>query len=296
MQLTTREIREQIYTVREKQVMLDTDLAALYEIETYNLNKAVKRNIERFPSDFMFQLTREEWIALTFQIGMSKKMGRGGRRTLPYGFTQEGVAMLSSILNSERAMQVNITILRTFAKIRLALEIDANLSKKLEQLGLESKQQFTNISVSLQSLHVAVSLLAPPIIATGKSVKSGPHLPHEGDDLLQKKSNLTLDMIQTAVEKYFKLTQKELKAPTRSAEIALARQVWMYLIRKYLQVSFREIGGFFGGKDHTTVLHACRKIEASLLKKDSTLCEALEAIQRWLALKGIHLDSLPSTN
>src|SRR4051794_14647372 len=99
-------------------VMLDTDLANFYEITTFNLNKAVKRNIEHFPSDFMFQLTQEEWKTLTFQIGMSKNEGRGGRRTMPYCFTQEGVAMLSSILNNRRASLVNIAILRVFSKQR----------------------------------------------------------------------------------------------------------------------------------------------------------------------------------
>jgi hypothetical protein len=80
--------------------MLDSDLAMLYEVETFNLNKAVKRNIDRFPEDFMFQLTKEEAGALRFQIGISKTEGRGGRRYLPYVFTEQGVAMLSTVLNS----------------------------------------------------------------------------------------------------------------------------------------------------------------------------------------------------
>jgi len=80
--------------------MLDSDLAMLYKVETFNLNKAVKRNIDRFPEDFMFQLTKEEAGALRFQIGISKTEGRGGRRYLPYVFTEQGVAMLSTVLNS----------------------------------------------------------------------------------------------------------------------------------------------------------------------------------------------------
>src|SRR5690242_3439916 len=96
MDLSLSEIGKQIYFVRDNQVMLDSDLAVLYEIETFNLNKAVKRNKDHFPEDFMYQLTLEEWTSLTFQLGIAKKQGRGGRRTLPYGFTQEGVAMLSS--------------------------------------------------------------------------------------------------------------------------------------------------------------------------------------------------------
>jgi hypothetical protein len=92
-------IEKKIYFIRGEKVMLDSDLAVLYEVETFNLNKAVKRNIDCFPEDFMFQLTREEADSLRFQIGMSKTEGRGGRRYLPYGFTEQGVAMLSTVLN-----------------------------------------------------------------------------------------------------------------------------------------------------------------------------------------------------
>src|SRR3989344_6274430 len=100
-------IESQIHIIRGKKVMLDVQLADLYGVETKNLNKAVMRNMERFPSDFMFQLTAQEFDRLRFQIGTSKK-GRGGRRYPPYAFTQDGVAMLSSVLNSARAIQVNI--------------------------------------------------------------------------------------------------------------------------------------------------------------------------------------------
>ena len=95
--------------------MLDSDLAALYGVTTGNLNKAVKRNAERFPTDFMFQLDAEEVANLKFQFGISSW---GGRRRLPYAFTEQGVAMLSSVLNSERAVKVNIAIMRAFVKLR----------------------------------------------------------------------------------------------------------------------------------------------------------------------------------
>ena len=98
-------IESKIYLIRGEKVMLDSDLAVLYEVKTFNLNKAVKRNIDRFPIDFMFQLTNEEAASLRFQIGMSKTEGRGGRRYLPYVFTEQGVAMLSTVLNSERAVK-----------------------------------------------------------------------------------------------------------------------------------------------------------------------------------------------
>jgi hypothetical protein len=111
-QIVAREaIERRIYLIREHKIMLDSDLAELYRVETFNLNKAVKRNLDRFPQDFMFQLTKEEANVLRFQIGMSKPSGRCGRRYLPYAFTEQGVAMLSCVLNSRRAVQVNIAIM-----------------------------------------------------------------------------------------------------------------------------------------------------------------------------------------
>jgi hypothetical protein len=111
------QIQTMIYEIRGQKVMLDNDLAALYEVETFNLNKAVKRNIERFPDDFMFQLTKDEWENLTFQNGISSKQ-HGGRRFMPYAFTEQGVAMLASVLNSKKAVIVNINIMRAFVKLR----------------------------------------------------------------------------------------------------------------------------------------------------------------------------------
>src|SRR4030066_2013089 len=111
-------IEKKILLIRGEKVMLDADFAELYGVETSNLNKAVKRNIDRFPEDFMLQLTKEEADSLRFQIGMSKTEGRGGRRYLPYAFTEQGVAMLSSVLNSKRAIHINITIMRIFIRLR----------------------------------------------------------------------------------------------------------------------------------------------------------------------------------
>ena len=116
--------------------MLDRDLASLYGVETGALNRAVKRNLQRFPLDFMFQLTTDESDFLRCQIGISKT-GRGGRRFLPYVFTEQGVAMLSSVLNSERAVLVNIEIMRAFVKLRQMLASNSELSHRLDEL--ESK-------------------------------------------------------------------------------------------------------------------------------------------------------------
>ena len=110
-------IQKMIYEIRGQKVMLDSDLAGLYEIETKILNKAVKRNIDRFPEIFMFRLTMEEYRSLRFQIGTSNE-GKGGRRYLPYVFSEHGVLMLSSILNSKKAISVNIEIMVTFIKLR----------------------------------------------------------------------------------------------------------------------------------------------------------------------------------
>src|SRR4030066_572313 len=127
-------IENKIFLVRGKKVMFDRDLAVLYGLTTGTLNKAVNRNIERFPDDFMFQLTKEEADSLIFQIGISKTEGRGGRRFLPYAFTENGVAMLSSVLNSERGIHVNIQIMRTFTKLREMLATHKELAHKLAEL------------------------------------------------------------------------------------------------------------------------------------------------------------------
>jgi hypothetical protein len=120
-------ITSKIYLIREKKVMLDKDLAELYNVTTGVLNQAVKRNIARFPDDFMFQVTKEEFDNLISQFGTSSW---GGRRKLPYAFTEQGVAMLSGVLHSERAITVNIQIMRVFTKVREILT--DNLSVRLE--------------------------------------------------------------------------------------------------------------------------------------------------------------------
>jgi len=124
-------IASQIYLIRGEKVMLDSDLAKLYQVETKNLNKAVQRNPRRFPGDCMFQLSPEEFEALRFQIGTAK--GRGGRRTPPYAFTEQGVAMLSSVLHSDRAADVNLAIIRAFVKLREILATHKDLARKVEQ-------------------------------------------------------------------------------------------------------------------------------------------------------------------
>ena len=122
-----------ILLVRGERVILDTDLAKIYGIPTFRLNEAVKRNRDRFPDDFLFQLTKDELDALTSQIAMSKK-GRGGRRTLPYAFTEHGAVMAANILNSDRAVQMSIFVVRAFIKMRQTLAANRALTDKLNEL------------------------------------------------------------------------------------------------------------------------------------------------------------------
>ncbi len=130
--LAPEEIAQRIYLVRGSKVMLDADLASLYGVETRILVQAVKRNAQRFPSDFMFQLTDHEWTVLRSQFVTSK--GRGGRRYAPYVFTEHGALMLSSVLNSATAADVGILVVRTFVQLREMLSTHKELANKLEAL------------------------------------------------------------------------------------------------------------------------------------------------------------------
>ena len=156
-------IERSILLIRGQKVILDTDLAGLYDVETFNLNKAVKRNIDRFPEDFMFQLTKEEADSLRFQIGMSKPKGRGGRRYLPYAFTEQGVAMLSSVLRSPRAIHVNIEIMRAFVKLRKILGSHAELARKLAEMERKYDAQFRVVFDAIRQLMTPQVLRRSPI-------------------------------------------------------------------------------------------------------------------------------------
>lgn len=137
-------ITNKIYWVREQKVMLDADLAALYEVETKRLNEQVKRNSERFPEDFMFQLTEEECEILMSQFATSSW---GGRRKLPYVFTEHGVLMLSSVLSSPKAVQVNIQIMRIFVRIRSFMADNSEMRLEIEQIRKKVDQHSQNIEL-----------------------------------------------------------------------------------------------------------------------------------------------------
>jgi hypothetical protein len=158
---STKLIEQRILLIRGQKVLLDSDLAELYGVETRTLNEAVKRNATRFPADFMFRLSQEEAGALRFQIGTSNSglssiAARGGRRYLPYAFTEQGVAMLSGVLNSERAIHVNIEIMRAFVRLRQLLLANAELARKLEALERKYDAQFKVVFDAIREL------MAPP--------------------------------------------------------------------------------------------------------------------------------------
>ncbi|HKA53771.1 MAG TPA: ORF6N domain-containing protein [Candidatus Binatia bacterium] len=148
--LSTGFIERRIYLIRKQKVMLDTDLAELYGVRSIRLREQVKRNRERFPEDFMFRLSNKEVDVMVSQNAIPSRQHLGG--SLPYVFTQEGVAMLSSVLRSERAVQVNIAIMRTFVKLREMLATHKDLAEKLEALEKKYDRQFKVVFDAIRRL------------------------------------------------------------------------------------------------------------------------------------------------
>jgi hypothetical protein len=151
-------IEQQIVVLRGERVLLDAELAALYGVETKALNQAVRRNIERFPADFMFQLTAEEAALLRSQV-VTANPGRGGRRNLPYAFTEHGVAMLSAVLRSPVAIQVSIEIMRTFVRLRRSVATHDELARKMTALEKKYDAQFRVVFDAIREL------MTPPVKA-----------------------------------------------------------------------------------------------------------------------------------
>lgn len=162
MSLPAERILQAILVLRGEKVLLDADLAALYGVETKALIQAVKRNPERFPPDFMFQMTAEEWSAMKSQL-VTSKPSRGGRRTAPYAFTEQGVAMLSSVLRSERAVRVNIEIMRAFVQLKRMLATHEDLARKLDALEGKYDRQFKIVFDAIRALMEPPAKAKPPI-------------------------------------------------------------------------------------------------------------------------------------
>jgi len=155
-------IEQKILSIRGLKVLLDSDLAELYSVETKMLLRQVKRNIKRFPADFMIQLTQQEWDNLRCQFGTSNSYG--GRRYLPYVFTEQGVAMLSSVLGSERAIEVNIEIMRAFVKLRRLLSTHKELARKIDEMEKQYDHQFAVVFDAIKKL------MEPPPLANKRKI------------------------------------------------------------------------------------------------------------------------------
>ncbi len=251
MEIATNEICQHIYTFRGHQVILDTELAKRYQVEVGALKRAVRRNMKRFPSEFMFELTKDEHQNLKCQSGISSYpsvfeivinaalraetdtlgsgkdfRSHGGNRHLPFAFTESGVAMLSSVLHSERAIQVNIGIMKAFIQLRKqAVSAQSDLAFRIESLE-----------------------------------KKISHLESKSNPAINDNNQVLL--IQSTVANHWGLRVEDLQSATRKKSVSLARQVAIYLIRKQMQLSFSEIGSHFGERDHTTILYAHQKILA----------------------------------
>ena len=155
------QIKNLIYEIRGHRVMLDSDLATLYEVETKALNQAVKRNLERFPRDFMFQLSKDEFETLRSQFVTSKMTDekRGGRQYLPYAFTEQGVAMLSGILKSKRAIETNIQIMRTFVRMRQWAIENKEIAQRLSELEHYFIEHCKDNQADMRKIYDAINLL-----------------------------------------------------------------------------------------------------------------------------------------
>jgi len=167
-EITDRQVESLVYLVRGHKVMLDEDLAQLYGVETRILTRAVRRNVDRFPDDFMFQLSDQELSILRSQIGISSQ-SYGGRRYRPLVFTEQGIAMLSTALRSKKAIQVNIEIMRTFVKLRSLISSHRDLAQKLAELEKRYDQQFRVVFDAIRELMLPKDLPKKRRIGFGES-------------------------------------------------------------------------------------------------------------------------------
>lgn len=145
----TENLAKLVFLIRAEKVLLDTDLAGLYGVTTKVLNQAVKRNLDRFPADFMFQLTAEEWESMRSQTVTASRRNIGA---MPYAFTEQGVAMLSSVLRSQRAVEVNIAIMRTFVQLRRLMDSNRDLARRIEALETRYDEQFSQVFDAIKQL------------------------------------------------------------------------------------------------------------------------------------------------
>ena len=171
--VTAQQIEQSIHIIRGQRVMLDSDLAALYGVTTKQLNQQLVRNKERFPEDFAYQLTQQEFTSLRSQIVTSKTTGRGGRRYRPFAFTEQGVAMLSSVLNSPTAVSVNIEIMRTFVRLRRLMATPGELVEQLTKLAETVQLHDSEIKIISRVLQQMLEKPIPPRRQIGFHSKAG---------------------------------------------------------------------------------------------------------------------------
>lgn len=269
--LSINEIKRRIYPVRGFQVVLDRDLAEFYGVKTKVLNQAVRRNEKRFPNDFMFQLEEEEFQILKLQFGSIGNNKVKNRKYLPLVFTEQGVSMLSSVLSSDRADEVNIAIMRTFVQFRNVMEVQAEYLKRTDSLHTK----LDRLEIKLDQLSIQPKPLPSPLdLGHSNQLQSSRY----GNPQQRGLRNETIEEIQSGVAGHFNIKTEKLRSKLRTKDFALPRQIAMYLCRKHTSLSFAEIGKYFGGKDHTTVLHAYHKIRKDI-SRDQNMLSLLNKIE-----------------
>lgn len=301
------ETQYKIYLIRNVQVMVDSDLAQLYEVETKTLKRAIRRNIERFPADFMFELTKAECETLRCQIGTSKvenvdnplkKKGslicqigtskvenvtessetRGGDRSAHFVFTEPGVSMLSSVLRSNKAIQINIAIMRAFIQIRKQRDSQTELLQNFWHL----ERRFDEFSDRVERLESKSRGRGESVLGTWGNDQAEILSCAQPVEVFNQGVTTKIQQIQNEVFKYSGYRVNDFKSKARARDLVFARQIAIYLIREHLSVSFREIGKHFNGRDHSTVLHSYNKIKLELKRNNKGVQEVVASMEKAL--------------
>ena len=280
---TVQEIQNQIHLVRENQILIDSDLADLFKIKTSHLNRSFKQNKQLFPITFAYQLTQLEWENLLKKAGKEKSEGRGGRRTLPFGFTEEGVAMLSTVLNNTAASNITSLILKSFSIIRQNSGAISILAKRIESLEKLILQQLHATSDANQSHQQNRREIKGPFFANKSRSNNSSFV-----ILFPDEDHLTITTIYEMILGYYKISEQQLKSRSRATNLARSRHMLTYLLRNCTSLSLSQIGTLLGGRDHTTILHGYNKIESALLSDANTRI-AFDHLRKQLEAQGISL-------
>lgn len=264
--ITTSYVAQRIGLVRNRRVILDSELAKYFGITTKRLNQHIKRKINKFPEDFRFQLTELEYQSLLTFLGLPIA-DHGGRRHLPYAITEHGAIMVASVLTDEHAIEVSKMIIHAFIEIKQYAAFQHHIEPRLTALENQMKI-LTDLMIQSQSKPLA---LPPPEIPHQRFHYKHTHPTFSGP-------TKALDQIVHTVATYYRLKPQDLQLRRRTNNVVIPRQIAMYFIRKRIGLGFVEIGNYFGKKDHTTVIHAIKKIEVQL-KVNSKISEAIRDIE-----------------